>query len=111
MQGHSACSFAQTALDTNSHRTTSISLSLIVSKAVVVVLAAEGRSLRGYHEPVLSWLPTFYSTVVCVTGIERTTFVIGPDGRIVRIFPKVQVEGHAHAVLAAVQEAQEKPSP
>ena len=37
-------------------------------------------------------------------GIERTTFVIGPDGRIARVFPKVQVEGHADEVLEAVRE-------
>ncbi|MBV9404654.1 MAG: peroxiredoxin, partial [Acidobacteriaceae bacterium] len=35
-------------------------------------------------------------------GVERTTFVIGPDGRIKKIFPKVSVEGHADEVLAAV---------
>jgi peroxiredoxin Q/BCP len=32
-------------------------------------------------------------------GIERTTFVIGPDGRIKKIFGKVKVKGHAAAVL------------
>ena len=35
-------------------------------------------------------------------GIERTTFVIGPDGKIRKIFPKVKVEGHAEQVLAAI---------
>ncbi len=35
-------------------------------------------------------------------GIERTTFVIGKDGRIRKIFPKVKVEGHAEEVLAAL---------
>jgi peroxiredoxin Q/BCP len=35
-------------------------------------------------------------------GIERTTFVIGPDGKIKKIFPKVKVEGHAEEVLAAI---------
>jgi peroxiredoxin Q/BCP len=33
-------------------------------------------------------------------GIERTTFVIGPDGKITKIYPKVRVEGHAEKVLA-----------
>ncbi|MCM2278796.1 MAG: thioredoxin-dependent thiol peroxidase [Oligoflexia bacterium] len=33
-------------------------------------------------------------------GIERTTFVISPEGRIARIFPKVKVTGHSDAVLA-----------
>ena len=36
-------------------------------------------------------------------GIERTTFVIGSDGRVARVFPKVKVEGHHEEVLAAVQ--------
>jgi peroxiredoxin Q/BCP len=35
-------------------------------------------------------------------GIERTTVVIGSDGKIAHIFPKVKVEGHAEAVLAAL---------
>ena len=30
-----------------------------------------------------------------VMGIARTTFVIGPDGKIQHIFPKVKPEGHA----------------
>lgn len=36
-------------------------------------------------------------------GIVRSTLLIGPDRRIVRIWPKVTVEGHAAAVLAAVK--------
>src|ERR1700761_9042306 len=35
-------------------------------------------------------------------GIERTTFVIGADGRIRKVFPKVKVEGHAEEVLASL---------
>ena len=38
-----------------------------------------------------------------VMGIERTTFVIGPDQRLAKIFPKVKPEGHAEEVLAAVK--------
>ena len=37
-----------------------------------------------------------------VVGIERTTFVIGADGRIARVFSKVKPEGHAEEVLAAL---------
>jgi peroxiredoxin Q/BCP len=37
-----------------------------------------------------------------VMGIERTTFVIGEDSRILKIFPKVKVKGHAAAVVAAL---------
>jgi thioredoxin-dependent peroxiredoxin len=32
-------------------------------------------------------------------SIERTTFIIGKDGFIKRIFPKVKVEGHVEEVL------------
>jgi thioredoxin-dependent peroxiredoxin len=35
-------------------------------------------------------------------GIERATFVIGADGKIKKIFPKVKVDGHAEEVLAAL---------
>ena len=36
-------------------------------------------------------------------GIIRMTFLIGPDGRIARIWPKVKVDGHAEEVLAAAK--------
>lgn len=36
-------------------------------------------------------------------GVERTTFLIGPDGRIARIWRKVRVPGHAEEVLDAVR--------
>lgn len=39
-----------------------------------------------------------------VRGIERTTFVIGPDRKLLKIFPKVKPEGHAEEVLAALKE-------
>jgi len=39
-----------------------------------------------------------------VMGIERTTFLIGPDRKLLKIFPKVTPEGHAEEVLAAVKE-------
>ena len=35
-----------------------------------------------------------------VMGIERTTFVIGPDGKIEKIYAKVKAKGHAEEVLA-----------
>lgn len=38
-----------------------------------------------------------------VMGIERTTFLIGPDQRLLRIFPKVKPEGHAEEVLEALK--------
>ncbi len=35
-------------------------------------------------------------------GVERTTVIVGRDGRIARIFPKVKVAGHVQAVERAV---------
>jgi thioredoxin-dependent peroxiredoxin len=35
-----------------------------------------------------------------VMGIERTTFIIGPDGKIEKIYGKVKAQGHAAEVLA-----------
>jgi len=35
-----------------------------------------------------------------VMAIIRTTFVIGPDGRIEKIYPNVKAKGHAQQVLA-----------
>jgi peroxiredoxin Q/BCP len=40
-----------------------------------------------------------------VMGIVRSTFVIGPDGKIQRIFPKVKPEGHAAEVLSYLKES------
>jgi peroxiredoxin Q/BCP len=37
-----------------------------------------------------------------IMGIERTTFLIGEDGRIQKIFSKVKAKGHAAEVLAAL---------
>ncbi|MBT9331718.1 thioredoxin-dependent thiol peroxidase [Paracidobacterium acidisoli] len=39
-----------------------------------------------------------------VMGIERTTFLIGPDRTLLKIFPKVQPEGHAEEVLKVLKE-------
>ena len=36
-------------------------------------------------------------------GVVRATFLIGPDQRIARVWPKVSVTGHADDVLAAVK--------
>ena len=35
-------------------------------------------------------------------GIERTTFIIGPNGKIEKIFSKVKVKGHSEEVLDAI---------
>jgi len=41
-----------------------------------------------------------------VIGIERTTFIIGPDGKIAYVFHKVKADGHAEEVLAALKGSQ-----
>jgi peroxiredoxin Q/BCP len=38
-------------------------------------------------------------------GISRTTVLIGPDGRVIRIWRNVKVDGHADEVLAEAQSA------
>ncbi len=38
-------------------------------------------------------------------GIIRSTVLIGPDGRVIRHFPKVRVKGHVDEVLEALDEA------
>jgi peroxiredoxin Q/BCP len=35
-------------------------------------------------------------------GIERTTFVVDPQGKLANIWPKVKVAGHAEAVLESL---------
>jgi thioredoxin-dependent peroxiredoxin len=36
-------------------------------------------------------------------GVERTTVLIGPDGKVAQVWSKVKVPGHAEEVLAAAQ--------
>jgi len=40
-----------------------------------------------------------------VMGIARTTFVIGPDGKIAHVFSNVKADGHAEEVLAYLKQA------
>ena len=39
-----------------------------------------------------------------VTGVARTTYVIGADGRLVHVFENVKPEGHAEEVLALLKQ-------
>ena len=36
-------------------------------------------------------------------GITRMTYLIGPDGRVAQVWPRVKVDGHAAEVLAATK--------
>jgi len=38
-----------------------------------------------------------------VSGVERTTYVIGPDQKLIHIFSKVKPEGHAEEVLSLLK--------
>ncbi len=38
-----------------------------------------------------------------VVGMIRSTFVIGPDGVVRKVFPRVRVDGHDEQVLAALK--------
>ena len=40
-----------------------------------------------------------------VMGVARTTFLIGPDGKIAHIFENVKPDGHAEQVLALAKAA------
>jgi thioredoxin-dependent peroxiredoxin len=37
-----------------------------------------------------------------VMGTERTTVIVGPDGRVEKVFPKVKVDGHVAEVLGGL---------
>ena len=39
-------------------------------------------------------------------GIERTTFVIEGEGRIVKVYPRVKVENHANEILDYIRDRQ-----
>jgi thioredoxin-dependent peroxiredoxin len=41
-------------------------------------------------------------------GVQRATFLIAPDGRIARVWPKVKAEGHAAQVMGALDEERQK---
>ena len=38
-------------------------------------------------------------------GIQRSTFLVDPEGRVARAWPKVKADGHAAEVLDALEEA------
>lgn len=37
-------------------------------------------------------------------GIARTTYLIGTDGQVKHVFPRVKVDGHIHEVLNALKD-------
>jgi peroxiredoxin Q/BCP len=45
-----------------------------------------------------------------VRGVARTTFVIGPEGKIQHVFENVKADGHAEQVLAYLKEVGKVPA-
>jgi len=43
-----------------------------------------------------------------VKGVKRTTYLIGPDQRLIHIFEEVKPEGHAEEVLALLKKSSTK---
>ncbi len=43
-------------------------------------------------------------------GVQRSTFLVGPDGTVARAWPKVKPEGHAGEVRDALREAKAAPA-
>jgi thioredoxin-dependent peroxiredoxin len=35
-------------------------------------------------------------------GVARTTFLVGPDGKVSHVWPNVKPDGHAREVLSAL---------
>jgi peroxiredoxin Q/BCP len=57
----------------------------------------EGKVIRAYG----AWgEKNMYGKVT--EGILRTTVVIGPDGKVAKVFPRVKVDGHVEKVLEAI---------
>ena len=42
---------------------------------------------------------------------KRKTFLIGPDGKIAHVWPKVTVEGHTDDVIAVIESLQKAATP
>jgi peroxiredoxin Q/BCP len=63
-----------------------------------VVLASDEQG--GFCEAFGTWIEkSMYGR--SYMGIERSTFLIGADGVVTRVWPKVKVKGHAEEVLEA----------
>ncbi|EMG23457.1 bacterioferritin comigratory protein [Leptospira interrogans serovar Copenhageni str. LT2050] len=41
-------------------------------------------------------------------GIVRTTFLIGADGKILKVYPKVSVKGHVDEILSDIKTLEKK---
>lgn len=41
-------------------------------------------------------------------GVVRTTYIVGPDGKVAKVFEKVKAEGHGEAVAEALEQMKMK---
>jgi thioredoxin-dependent peroxiredoxin len=65
-----------------------------------VLLASDEKG--GFCEAFGTWVEkSMYGRLYM--GIERSTFLIGADGKVLKVWPKVKVKGHAEDVLTAAQ--------
>ncbi len=65
-----------------------------------VILASDEKG--GFCEAFGTWVEkSMYGR--SYMGIERATFLIGADGVVLRVWPKVKVKGHVEEVLEAVK--------
>lgn len=72
--------------------------------------AKEGLSFRLLSDRDAS-VSEAYRSVMKYNGTKlsaRNTFLIDPDGKLVRVFPSVKPAGHSEEVLAALDELQKK---
>lgn len=50
-----------------------------------------------------SIIDSFGARQVLGVTATRSTFLIGPDGKVARVWPKVKVDGHADDVVSAIR--------
>lgn len=55
-------------------------------------------------DPEKSIIDAWGARKVLGVTAQRSTFLVDPDGRIARVWPKVKLEGHAEDVVAAIRE-------
>lgn len=72
----------------------------IAKHSLAIILAADTDQIAANAYGVWKEKSMYGRTYM---GIERATFLIGPDGAIRQIWPKVKVKGHAEDVLAAAR--------
>ncbi len=55
-------------------------------------------------DPDKSVIDAYGAREVLGVSAKRSTFLVGPDGKVARVWPRVTVEGHAQDVIATIRE-------